>query len=150
MSARLNSRFNSSQLASSARTRAILGAAVVLSAASSVSAADITSSWLAAGSGTWSNAANWTAGVPNNGTQTYAAVIGASGTAYTVTLGGLLVLDVVIDQLGGSAALGILTAAVIVGNAPALSQTLGLAEAARLGESVEPRKIESETEALQP
>ena len=36
---------------------------------------------------------------------------------YPLTLGGLMVLYVVIDKSGGSAALGILTAAVIIGNA---------------------------------
>jgi hypothetical protein len=88
----MNSRCNQ-RLTSSARTRALLGAAAVLSAASTVSAADTTSSWLAAGSGTWSNAANWSAGVPNNGTQTYAAVIGATGAAYTVTLNSAITVN---------------------------------------------------------
>lgn len=45
---------------------------------------------------------------------------------YPLTLGGLMVLYVVIDKSGGSAALGILTAAVIIGNAVPLSRLLKL------------------------
>ncbi len=45
---------------------------------------------------------------------------------YPLTLGGLMVLYVVIDKSGGSAALGILTAAVIIGNAVPLSRSLKL------------------------
>jgi potassium/hydrogen antiporter len=43
---------------------------------------------------------------------------------------------VVIDNLEGSAALGILTAAVIVGNAPSLSESVGLARVVSLGDGV--------------
>ncbi|MEM9069340.1 MAG: cation:proton antiporter [Myxococcota bacterium] len=56
--------------------------------------------------------------------------------AYPLTLGGLLILYVLIDELQGSAALGILTAAVILGNAPTLSKAIGLAKTARLGSNV--------------
>ncbi len=62
--------------------------------------------------------------------------LGKSSYAYPLTLGGLLVLFVIIDELGGSAALGILTAAVMVGNAPTLSKAIGLAKTARLGANV--------------
>jgi Na+:H+ antiporter len=51
---------------------------------------------------------------------------------YPVTLGALLVIYVVIGAAGGSAALGILTAAVIMGNAAGISTKLGMAEPARL------------------
>jgi NhaP-type Na+/H+ or K+/H+ antiporter len=56
--------------------------------------------------------------------------------AYPVTLSALLILYVVIDHLGGSAALGILTVAVLLGNAPSLSKTFGLAEAMELDAAV--------------
>jgi len=56
--------------------------------------------------------------------------------AYPLTLGTLLVLYVLIDELGGSAALGILTTAVMVGNAPELSKAVGLAKTASLGHGV--------------
>ncbi len=56
--------------------------------------------------------------------------------AYPVTLSVLLVLYVVIERMGGSAALGILTVAVILGNAPSLSKRIGLAEEVALDTSV--------------
>ena len=59
-----------------------------------------------------------------------------SAYAYPLILGGLLILYVLIDELGGSAALGILTAAVILGNAATLSKAIGLAKTARLGSNV--------------
>ena len=59
-----------------------------------------------------------------------------SSYAYPLTLGGLLVLYVLIDELQGSAALGILTAAVLLGNAPIISKGIGLAKTARLGSNV--------------
>lgn len=60
-----------------------------------------------------------------------------SAYAYPLTLGYLLLLYVIIDELEGSAALGILTVAVMLGNAPALSKAVGLAKTARLGSMVE-------------
>jgi len=56
--------------------------------------------------------------------------------AYPITLSVLLLLYVGIDYLGGSAALGILTVAVILGNAPSLSKTIGLAHQAELDTDV--------------
>jgi cell volume regulation protein A len=56
--------------------------------------------------------------------------------AYPITLSVLLVLYVVIDKLGGSAALGILFVALILGNAPALSKKIGLAQEVSLDTSV--------------
>jgi cell volume regulation protein A len=56
--------------------------------------------------------------------------------AYPITLSALLVLYVVIERLGGSAALGILTVAVILGNAPDLSRRIGLAKPVELDTSV--------------
>ena len=56
--------------------------------------------------------------------------------AYPVTLSALLILYVVIERLGGSAALGILTVAVILGNAPDLSRKIGLAKPVELDTSV--------------
>jgi cell volume regulation protein A len=46
---------------------------------------------------------------------------------YPLTLGALLVVYVVINAAGGSAALGILTAAVLMGNAVGISKKLGMA-----------------------
>ena len=46
--------------------------------------------------------------------------------AYPLVLGGLLVLFVLINGLEGSSALGILTASVIVGNAPSLADSVGM------------------------
>ncbi|MGB1698754.1 MAG: cation:proton antiporter [Nannocystaceae bacterium] len=45
---------------------------------------------------------------------------------YPLVLGGLLVLYVLINGLQGSSALGILTASVIVGNAPSLADSVGM------------------------
>jgi cell volume regulation protein A len=56
--------------------------------------------------------------------------------AYPITLSALLVLYVVIDKMGGSAALGILAVAVILGNAPSLSRKIGLIERVQLDTSV--------------
>lgn len=56
--------------------------------------------------------------------------------AYPITLSVLLVLYVVIDKAGGSAALGILFVALILGNAPLLSKKIGLAQEVSLDTSV--------------
>lgn len=56
---------------------------------------------------------------------------------YPVTLGALLVLYVIIDNAGGSAAFGILIAAVLVGNAPAIASRIGLARSVELEASVQ-------------
>ena len=56
--------------------------------------------------------------------------------AYPVTLSALLVLYVAIDRLGGSAALGILTVAVILGNAQSLGKKIGLAQEVELDTDV--------------
>src|SRR5690606_5850879 len=45
---------------------------------------------------------------------------------YPLTLSALLILYVVIDNSGGSAALGILTVAIMLGNAPQLADFIGL------------------------
>jgi cell volume regulation protein A len=55
--------------------------------------------------------------------------------AYPTTLAALMLLYVVVDVLGGSPALAILAAAVVVGNAPALAQSVG-ASGASLGRGV--------------
>lgn len=60
-----------------------------------------------------------------------------SAYAYPLMLGGLLVLYVMVDEAGGSAALGILAVAVMAGNAPALSKVVGLAKTASLGRGVQ-------------
>lgn len=60
----------------------------------------------------------------------------SSEHAYPVTLAALLMLYVLIDRLGGSAALGILTVAVVLGNAPSLGRTIGLAQGIELDTSV--------------
>ncbi len=56
--------------------------------------------------------------------------------AYPITLAVLLILYVVIDHMGGSAALGILTTAIILGNARSLTTKIGLAEPAELDKNV--------------
>lgn len=60
-----------------------------------------------------------------------------SGYGYPLMLGTLMILYVLVDELGGSAALAILAAAVMIGNAPTLSKMIGLARTARLGSSLE-------------
>ena len=60
-----------------------------------------------------------------------------SSYAYPLILGVLLVLYAMIDELGGSAALGILAVAVMIGNAPALSKVVGLEKVASLGRGVQ-------------
>jgi len=56
--------------------------------------------------------------------------------AYPITLSALLVLYVVIGRIGGSAALGILTFAVIAGNAKVIAPRLGMSRELDLGEDV--------------
>jgi cell volume regulation protein A len=56
--------------------------------------------------------------------------------AYPTTLAALMLLYVIVEVLGGSAALAILTAAVIVGNAPAFAQTIGVSRASTLASGV--------------
>jgi cell volume regulation protein A len=56
--------------------------------------------------------------------------------AYPITLAVLLLLYVAIDSAGGSAALGILCVAILLGNAPDLSKTFDLGEGFELGQDV--------------
>lgn len=56
--------------------------------------------------------------------------------AYPITLSSLIVLYVAIDHAGGSAALGILAFAVIVGNAKGISAKVGLTDQRGLGRDV--------------
>jgi cell volume regulation protein A len=56
--------------------------------------------------------------------------------AYPVTLSALLILYVVIDSAQGSAALGILTVAVMLGNAPLLGRFIGLKDNIQLDTGV--------------
>ena len=59
-----------------------------------------------------------------------------TGYAYPLILGMLMLLHVIVDETGGSAALAILVAAVVIGNGPAVSKVIGLAKEARLGSSL--------------
>lgn len=61
--------------------------------------------------------------------------LGKSDFAYPLLLGWLLLLYVGVEELGGSGALGILAAAVMIGNAPKLEKSSGMARAARVGKS---------------
>lgn len=61
--------------------------------------------------------------------------LGHSDFAYPLLLGWLFLLHVGVEELGGSGALGILAAAVMVGNAPNLEKSSGMARAARVGKS---------------
>ncbi len=56
---------------------------------------------------------------------------------YVITLSALFILYVVVDHSGGSAALAILTFAILVGNAPSLSRRIGLAQTASLDKDVQ-------------
>ncbi len=56
--------------------------------------------------------------------------------AYPITLSVLLVVYVLIDHAGGSAALGILTVAIILGNASSVSRAVGLAKPVELNTDV--------------
>ena len=56
--------------------------------------------------------------------------------AYPLTLGALIVLYVIVDGLEGSAALAILTTAIMLGNAKAFSRKIGLAEDAFLDQGI--------------
>jgi cell volume regulation protein A len=62
--------------------------------------------------------------------------LNSSEHSYPVTLAALLVLYVVIDRAGGSAALGILTFAIVLGNADLLSRRIGLIHHVELDVSV--------------
>ncbi len=88
--------------ASSRPRRALLLAAAVFSAAPVLArAADVTSRWATAASGTWDAAANWAnapalGGFPNNGNggvATYDAVIDATGAPYSVALNTNVTVD---------------------------------------------------------
>lgn len=59
-----------------------------------------------------------------------------SAYAYPLTLSALMILYVGVDQMGGSAALAILAAAVVVGNAPSLTQSIVMSQPASLGDGV--------------
>ncbi len=61
--------------------------------------------------------------------------LGESDFAYPLLLGWLFLLHVGVEELGGSGALGILAAAVMVGNAPNLEKSSGMARATRVGKS---------------
>jgi cell volume regulation protein A len=63
-------------------------------------------------------------------------VLHSNEHAYPVTLSVLLVLYVVVEHLRGSAAFGILTFAIVLGNAKALSAKLGLANPIELDSQV--------------
>lgn len=67
---------------------AILAAAAGLCAVVGTTHGQVTATWLTASSGNWSDATRWSTNpdFPNNGAQTYNAVITATGAAYTVTL----------------------------------------------------------------
>ena len=72
-------------------TRALAVCAVALSLSTAGPAMAIGSSWLAAGDGSWTDAANWsTANFPDNGSpnpgDTYDVNLDVAGSAYTVTL----------------------------------------------------------------
>ena len=56
--------------------------------------------------------------------------------AYPITLAALFVVYVLIDHAGGSAALGILTVAIVLGNARSLSHTVGLKDEVELDAGV--------------
>ncbi|MBR2978448.1 MAG: cation:proton antiporter [Myxococcaceae bacterium] len=56
--------------------------------------------------------------------------------AYPLTLGALIILYVIVDELEGSAALAILTTAIILGNARFFSRRIGLAEDAYLDRGI--------------
>ena len=56
--------------------------------------------------------------------------------AYPITLAMLLLLYVAIEEVGGSAALGILTVAIVLGNAPSISKKFELGEGFELGRDV--------------
>ncbi len=56
--------------------------------------------------------------------------------AYPVTLAVLLILAVSIERAGGSAALGVLAVAVVLGNAPAITKGLKITEGLSLGDDM--------------
>ena len=56
--------------------------------------------------------------------------------AYPLLIGMLLITYVALDAMGGSAALGILVVAVLVGNASEIADKVGLARSAKLGKNV--------------
>jgi len=67
----------------------------------------------------------------------FMGVIRRVGNTYAATLSILLLLYVGVSLLGGNAALAILAAAIVVGNAPALSHAIGLREPAALDDEVQ-------------
>jgi len=62
--------------------------------------------------------------------------IRATNHAYSITLGLLLALSVGVERAGGVPAMAVLGAAIVLGNAPAISRALGLTDALDLGEDV--------------
>ena len=63
--------------------------------------------------------------------------LSSSPHAYPATLAILLILYVVVDSLGGNAALAILAAAILVGNAPTLAPSVGLQHGTSLSDGVQ-------------
>src|SRR5882757_7694805 len=66
--------------------RAIAASMVFLVALAESRAAPVTSTWTAAGSSNWGTAGNWSNGVPNNGADTYTAVINTPDATLTLNL----------------------------------------------------------------
>jgi len=63
--------------------------------------------------------------------------LSSSPHAYPATLAILLILYVVVDSLGGNAALAILAASIVVGNAPTLAPSVGLHHGTSLSDGVQ-------------
>ena len=63
--------------------------------------------------------------------------LSSSPHAYPATLAILLILYVIVDSLGGNAALALLVAAILVGNAPTLAPSVGLHHGTSLSDGVQ-------------
>src|SRR4051794_20997039 len=92
LTASLSRRFSAHQSCHRRRARVTATAAFAAVAASALAsqyarAVVVNDTWLTATNGTWSDPTKWSAAVvPNNGANTYAVTIGATGSPYTLTL----------------------------------------------------------------
>ena len=121
---------------------AALPAAVLSVFARPAAADDTVATWTTATGGNWTTAADWSSNpyYPNNNTpggSTYAAVIGATGSAYTVTLNGAIAVDTLtlssasatLDQTAGNlsaAAVNLVAGTYKLGGGTLLGATVNL------------------------
>lgn len=116
------------------RTCVRLSAGLALALAAGSASAQINSNWLSAASDNWSNPVRWSTNpdIPNNGANTYHAIITATGASYGVTLDlPITVTDLTVNSAdatllwGGAHTLNVLNNATIGGGSTINGAGLG-------------------------